>query len=291
MTFSVVAVDPGTGEVGAAVASSVLSIGRAVPWVRAGVGAVATQSFTLRRYGPRGLDRLAAGASPTEALDALLAEDDGRETRQVGIVALDGTTAGWTGSGCVPEAGMRAGDGWRVQGNMLAEPGVVDAMAEGWLASTGPLAERLVATLAAAEPAGGDLRGRQSAAVLVARGPRTDDPEQAVTVDLRVDDHTDPLRELARLLRVQRALDALAALADDAPPAALALAHDAVASVSPEPLATVHRSAAASATGEPQAAQEIWAGLARRAQWSAYVATMHAAGRFPGGRRLLDDAP
>lgn len=288
MTYSIIAVDRATGEVGAAVASSVLSIGRGVPWVRAGVGAVATQSFTWRRYGPRGLDRLQAGATPEQALEALLAEDDDRATRQLGIVSLDGATAGWTGDGCVPAVGMRSGDGWRVQGNMLVSERVVEAMAAAYEAATGPLAERLVATLAAAEPAGGDLRGRQSAALLVAAGPRTDDPEQAVTVNLRVDDSADPHGELARLVRVQIALDTLAVLPPTAPVAALVGAHEAVAEVSPERLAVVHRAVAAALDGRGTEADRLWAGLAERQLWRGYVETMYRAGRLPGGGALLE---
>ncbi len=288
MTYSIIAVDRATGEVGAAVASSVLSIGRGVPWVRAGVGAVATQSFTWRRYGPRGLDRLQAGATPEQALEALLAEDDDRATRQVGIVSLDGATAGWTGDGCVPAVGMRSGDGWRVQGNMLVSERVVEVMAAAYEAATGPLAERLVATLAAAEPAGGDLRGRQSAALLVAAGPRTDDPEQAVTVNLRVDDSADPHGELARLVRVQIALDTLAVLTPTAPVAALVGAHEAVAEVSPARLAVVHRAVAAALDGRGTEADRLWAGLAERQLWRGYVETMDRAGRLPGGGALLE---
>lgn len=288
MTYSIIAVDRATGEVGAAVASSVLSIGRGVPWVRAGVGAVATQSFTWRRYGPRGLDRLQAGATPEQALEALLAEDDDRATRQVGIVSLDGATAGWTGDGCVRAVGMRSGDGWRVQGNMLASERVVEAMAAAYEAATGPLAERLVATLAAAEPAGGDLRGRQSAALLIAAGPRTDDPEQAVTVNLRVDDSADPHGELACLVRVQIALDTLAGLTPTAPVAALVGAHEAVAEVSPARLAVVHRAVAAALDGRGTEADRLWAGLAERQLWRGYVETMDRAGRLPGGGALLE---
>lgn len=200
-TFSIVAADPSAGEVGVAVASRFFAVGTVVPHARAGVGAVATQAFANTTFGPRGLDLLARGVRPGEVLTVLLRGDDDRERRQVGVVAADGTSATYTGGGANAWAGGRSGAGYALQGNILAGEGVVAAMERSFLSSAGkPLAERLFAALAAGDAAGGDARGRQSAALIVCRegagyGGFTDR-----AVDLRVDDHPDPFGELERLL-------------------------------------------------------------------------------------------
>ncbi|MDW8060216.1 MAG: DUF1028 domain-containing protein [Thermomicrobium sp.] len=203
-TFSIVAVDRTTGELGIAVASKFLAVGAVVPWARAGAGAVATQSYANVSYGPRGLELMAAGHSAGETLARLLADDPDRELRQVGIVDARGGTATFTGSGCHAWAGGRTGPGYAVQGNILAGPDVVDAMAHAFETTSGPLAVRLLAALAAGDRAGGDRRGRQSAALLVVKerggyGGYTDR-----YIDLRVDDHTDPVAELQRLYEIWR---------------------------------------------------------------------------------------
>lgn len=200
-TFSIVAADPAAGEVGVAVASRFFAVGAVVPHARAGIGAVATQAFANTTFGPRGLDLLARGASPEEVLTILLRGDDDRERRQVGVVSVDGTSATYTGTGPNAWAGGRSGPGYAVQGNILTGEAVVAAMERAYLASAGkPLAERLFAALEAGDAAGGDARGRQSAALLVCRegagyGGFTDR-----AVDLRVDDHPDPFGEMRRLL-------------------------------------------------------------------------------------------
>jgi uncharacterized Ntn-hydrolase superfamily protein len=207
MTFSVVARDPVTGELGVAVASCVLAIGRAAPWAEAGVGAVVTQSRTRRGYGPHTLRGLAAGLDPETVLATLAARDAGAPGRQVGVVAADGRAAVHTGADCLPARGHVVGEGFTIQGTVLASEKVVHALADAYRNTAGPLAERLVAALEAGEDAGGDLRGRQSAALLVV-GPRvTAEPWDEVPVDLRVDDAADPLRELGRLLTLQRAYE------------------------------------------------------------------------------------
>lgn len=203
-TFSIVAVDLANGELGIAVASKFLAVGAVVPWARAGAGAVATQSYANVSYGPRGLDLMAAGVSAQEALEQLLADDPDRELRQVGIVDGRGGAATFTGSGCHAWAGGRTGPGYAAQGNILAGPEVVDAMAETFESTQGPLAARLLAALAAGDRAGGDRRGRQSAALLVVKerggyGGYTDR-----FIDLRVDDHVDPVGELQRLYEIWR---------------------------------------------------------------------------------------
>jgi uncharacterized Ntn-hydrolase superfamily protein len=202
-TFSIVAADPEAGEVGVAVASRFFAVGSVVPWARAGVGAVATQANANTTFGPRGLELLASGRSAQAALDALLAADEGRDRRQVGLVRADGTAATWSGPGCTAWAGGRAGPGYAVQGNILAGEAVVAALERRFLETKGrPLAERLAEALVAGDAAGGDARGRQSAAVLVAREAGGYNGFTDRAVDVRVDDHADPIVEIARLTRL-----------------------------------------------------------------------------------------
>ena len=202
MTYSIVGRDPETGELGVAVQSRAFNTGAACAWAEAGVGAVATQSFTERRYGPRGLALLAAGRGPREALDELLEADEDREVRQVAFVDTRGTTAAHTGESCIPHAGHLPAENVSVQGNMLRSAHVWPAMREAFQATTGTLAERLLAALDAAEAAGGDYRGRQAAGLVVVSGERDEQPSVDRVFDLRVDDHEEPLRELRRLHRL-----------------------------------------------------------------------------------------
>lgn len=200
-TFSIAAADPATGEVGVAVASRFFAVGTVVPWAKAGVGAVATQSSANTSFGPNGLDLLARGATAEETLGVLLRGDEGRDRRQVGIVAASGASATYTGSGCNSWAGGRRGPGYAVQGNILVGEAVVAEMEKAFLASAGkPLAERLLLALAAGDAAGGDSRGRQSAALLVCRAKGGYNGFTDRAVDVRVDDHADPFRELSRLV-------------------------------------------------------------------------------------------
>jgi uncharacterized Ntn-hydrolase superfamily protein len=202
MTYSIVARDAETGELGVAVQSRSFNTGAACAWAEAGVGAIATQSFTERRYGPRGLALLAEGRDPREALDELLAADEGREVRQVAFVDTNGATAAHTGSQCIPHAGHLTDANVSVQGNMLRTPDVWPAMREAFDGTPGTLAERLLAALDAAEAAGGDYRGRQAAGLVVVSGERDEQPSVDRVFDLRVDDHEEPLRELRRLHRL-----------------------------------------------------------------------------------------
>ncbi len=201
-TFSIVAVDPLSGQVGVAVQSKYLAVGAVVPWARAGVGAVATQALGLARYGSDILDRLAAGAGPVEGLNAALQGDSLADQRQLGVVAADGRSAQHTGSRCLDWAGGRCADGYAAQGNILAGPVVVDAMVRAFRDANGVLAERLVAALASGQAAGGDRRGQQSAAVLVEQAGYRDLSSEGIdtVVDVRVDDHPDPITELDRIL-------------------------------------------------------------------------------------------
>ncbi len=204
MTYSVVARDPSTGELGVAVQSHFLGVGAVVPWARPGVGAVTTQAMVQISYGPKMLDLLAAGSAPTEALAELVAEDGDRDIRQVAAVDNEGRVAIHTGSRCIAEAGHRAGDGWSVQANMMLRSTVPDAMAEAFEATTGDLASRLLATLDAAEAEAGDIRGRQSAAIVIVSGAQAAPPWERL-YDVRVEDHPDPLVELRRLVAMHHA--------------------------------------------------------------------------------------
>ncbi len=198
MTFSLVARQD--DQWGVAVASKFLAVGAAVPAARWGVGAIATQSFANLAYRPDGLALLDAGHSAEEALSILTDADAWRAQRQAGAVDRDGGAATFTGAECNPWAGGRTGDGWAAQGNILTGPEVVDALAEAFAAATGTLAQRLTAALLAGDRAGGDKRGRQSAALLVVSEAGGYGGGSDVLVDLRVDDHTDPVVELGRLL-------------------------------------------------------------------------------------------
>jgi len=209
-TYSIVARDPDTLELGVAVQSHWFSVGAVVPWLRPGVGAVATQSIPVPGGGPRLLEQL-EGMGARDALRLLLASDDESEVRQVGVVDARGEAAAHTGAGCIPFAGDARGDGWTCQANMMATDAVWGAMAEAYTGASGAFAERLVAALDAGEAAGGDVRGRQSAALVVAP-PEGEAHLRAV--DLRVEDHADPLGELRRLLGLHRAYE-LAGAADE----------------------------------------------------------------------------
>jgi uncharacterized Ntn-hydrolase superfamily protein len=204
-TFSIVARDPTTGELGVAVQSHYFSVGPIVPWAESGVGAVATQSLVLVDYGPRGLDLMRGGLSAQQALDSLLKADAHNEGRQVGMVDAKGTVAAYTGANCIPDAGHKTGNQYTVQANLMANPGVWPAMSEAYEKAQGDLAERMLQALEAGQKAGGDIRGKQSAAILVVRAESTGKPWKDWVYSLRVEDSIDPIKELRRLVRLQRA--------------------------------------------------------------------------------------
>ena len=210
-TYSIVARDPESGQIGVAVQSHWFSVGPIVAWARTGVGAVATQSIAEPAYGPKLLDRLARDETAQAALAALVAIDEQGAFRQVAVVDALGRVACHTGERCIAHAGDTAGDGYSAQANMMASPGVWPAMARAFESATGPLARRLMAALHAAEAAGGDVRGRQSAALLVVPG---EGAGWEMVRDLRVDDSDGPLAELDRLLDLADAYE-LAGEADD----------------------------------------------------------------------------
>jgi uncharacterized Ntn-hydrolase superfamily protein len=209
VTFSIVARDPATGELGVVVTTGYFAVGSIVPFLEPGVGAVATQSVAEAAYGYRILEGLRAGGSIDDALAAVRADDEGDFLRQVGAVDAAGNTAGFTGDRCVEAAGSRAGEGFTAQGNMVASPAVWEAAASTFASSTGPLADRLLVSLRAGFDAGGDIRGHQSAALVVVQGELAADRSEATVVDLRVDDHPSPVDELERLFGVHRAFRAL----------------------------------------------------------------------------------
>lgn len=210
-TYSIVARDAKTGEMGVAVQSHWFSVGSMVPWAEAGVGAVATQSFVDPSYGPLGLALMRAGRSAPDALAALLAGDSGRDVRQVGMVDAQGRVATHTGRMDIPAAGGQSGAGYVVQANLMEKPTVWPAMARAFESARGDLAERMLAALDAAEAEGGDIRGRQSAALVVVKGTSTGRPWADRVFELRVEDHPEPLRELRRLVGVARAYNHMTA--------------------------------------------------------------------------------
>jgi len=218
MTYSLVARDPETGDLGVAVQSHFFSVGSVVSWAEPGVGAVATQSFVDVAYGPRGLDLMRNGRSAAGALGELVDRDEGEAARQVAMIDAAGRVAVHTGQSCIAEAGHQVGVQMSAQANMMRRETVPRAMVEAYAAAEGErLAWRLLAALDAAEAEGGDVRGRQSAALVVVGGKRSDTPWRERRVELRVEDHSDPLHELRRLLRLRAAYD----LVDDAEQAAM----------------------------------------------------------------------
>ena len=221
-TYSIVARDSVTGEMGVAVQSHWFSVGTVVSWAEAGVGAVATQSLAEISYGPLGLALMRAGKTAQQALDALLLADPNSDVRQVAMVDADGSVAVHTGSRCIAEAGDRTGGQFSVQANLMENPTVPGAMALAYETASGELADRMLAALEAAQAEGGDIRGKQSAAILIVKPESSGRPYMDKAMDLRVDDHEEPIKELRRLITVHRAYEYMnagdehLALCDDA---------------------------------------------------------------------------
>ena len=204
-TYSIVARDPDTGEMGVAVQSHWFSVGSIVSWGEAGVGVVATQSFVNPAFGPNGLELLKSGMSADQVVDKLIAEDEGRDVRQLAIIDVNGKVKSYTGKNCIPGAGNIVGENYSVQANLMLNDKVPGAMSKAFEESKGPLAERLMAALFAAEQVGGDIRGKQSAAILVVKGRSTGKVWEDRLIDLRVEDDPYPLDKLDRLLKIHRA--------------------------------------------------------------------------------------
>lgn len=203
-TFSIVGFDPKTKELGIAVQSKFLGVGSVVPWAKAGVGAVATQSYANTSYGPNGLELMASGRSAQDTIDLLVAKDEGRESRQVGIVDANGNAATFTGNDCYDWAGGITGPNVAAQGNILVNKETVEMMVGNFKKSDGELSERLLSALDAGQNAGGDSRGKQSAALLVVKEQGGYGGFNDKYIDLRVDDHPEPIKELIRLHKLQQ---------------------------------------------------------------------------------------
>lgn len=203
-TFSIVARDPETGELGVAVQTHQMSVGWVVPWMKPGLGALATQASANINFGPLGLALLAEGIEPEQIIAALVASDPGADRRQVAVVDAQGRAAAHTGANCIQHASHHVGEGYSVQANMMTRPTVIPAMAEAFEAASGDLAARMMAALHAAQVEDGDIRGMQSAAIKVVSGDRST-PVWDVIYDLRVDEHATPLEELGRLVRLRHA--------------------------------------------------------------------------------------
>lgn len=219
VTYSIVARDPETGRFGIAVQSHYLGVGPVVPWLEAGVGAVATQASVNISFGPMGLELLRGGRPAAEVVAALVASDPEAQVRQVGVVDASGQAAAHTGSECIRACGHQVGDGYSVQGNLLERDTCWPAMAvayESALAEGAPFVERLLRALEAAEAEGGDVRGRQSAAIMIVAPDRQQDAWRGRLLDMRIEDHPDPVPELRRIVTMQLAYDLLDDEGDDA---------------------------------------------------------------------------
>jgi uncharacterized Ntn-hydrolase superfamily protein len=273
VTFSVLARDPATGELGVAVSSCILAVGRAVPSARPGVGVVAVQARSRRGLGGRLLAGLAEGTTPADLVRraAHAAED---ADRQIAVLDTRGRVAADTGQGALPVSGHLTGDQVSVQGNMLASAEVLPAMAQVYAATSGDLADRLLAALTAGQDAGGDLRGRQSAALLVVSGDLPDDDDDGVRTDLRVDDSADPVAQLRMLRNLQRAYDR-----SD---------YEMLAVFAPEGARDLYAALAATRRGDRSGARAALSAMRERPGWSGWLATMAGDARLAAVSRLLD---
>jgi uncharacterized Ntn-hydrolase superfamily protein len=281
MTYSVVARDPESGAFGVAVQSHYFELGSVVPWVEAGVGAVATQSFAEISYGPLGLARMRSGERADAALAALVAADAGERMRQVGMVDRDGRAAAHTGAGCVAHAGHRTGPGWTVQANMMLNETVPDAMAEAFTGTGGDFLDKLLGALDAAQAEGGDLRGQQAAALLVTDADRGNHK----VLRLQVEDHDQPLVELRRLIVLHRAYKHMSIAQDAAQSGDLDAVIPAIErayAIAPENTEVAFWHAGLlTIFGDPTGRPELDAFLAARPEWRELIRRFVAAGLIP----------
>jgi uncharacterized Ntn-hydrolase superfamily protein len=285
MTYSIIGRDPETGAIGIGVQSRWFHAGQDVAWIEPGVGAVCTQAIVEPRYGPDGLRLLRGGRSPAQALDELTAADGGRDLRQVAIADAEGRFAQHTGARCVAAAGHATGDDCCAQGNMLARDTCWDAMVGAFEAGDGDLIDRLLSALDAAERAGGDARGRQSAAIVVWT-------EEVRTVDLRVADHPEPVQELRRLVDVKRAYDRLGNATDLAQQGELVAAAaevDAAHALAPaDDQITFWRATMLAGAGRIEEAATAWEEATRaHPGWPAFLDRCIEAGMLPPETRAL----
>jgi len=294
-TFSIVARDPATGEMGVAVQSHWFSVGAHVTWAEAGVGAVATQSFVDPGYGLRGLDLMRRGVPAPEALEQLVAADARRDGRQVAMIDASGRVSAYTGKSAISAAGHRIGREFSAQANLMANDRVWPAMAEAYETAQGDLAERLLAALDAGQAAGGDIRGRQSAAILVVKGTATGRPWAGAdrVFDLRVDDNPQPIVELRRLVRLQRAYahaDHGDALMTEKRVDEALKEYEAASQLAPEivELPFWHAVTLASIGREAAAAPIFKAVFAKEPVWADLLPRLPAAGLFPDDPALIE---
>jgi uncharacterized Ntn-hydrolase superfamily protein len=293
-TFSIVARDPATGELGVAVQSHYYSVGPIVPWAAAGVGAVATQSLVLVDYGPNGLDLMRGGLTAQQALDSLVKADAHNEARQVAMVDAKGNVAAYTGKDCIPDAGHHTGAQYSVQANLMANPTVWPAMARAYEAAQGDLGERLMQALEAAQKAGGDIRGQQSAAILVVKAQTTGKPWRDWVYNLRVEDSVEPLRELRRLLRLQRAYNLNGAGDDfmaEKKPAEAMKAYEESAKLAPEVVELQFWAALTMYTNgrEAEGLKLFREVFAREKIWADLIPRLAKVGLFPNDAKKIDE--
>ena len=293
-TYSIVARDPATGEIGVAVQSHWFSVGSIVPWAEAGVGAVATQSFVEPAYGPRGLELMRRGMAAPEALKQLVAEDAQPHGRQVAMIDAAGRVSAYTGKAAIAAAGHHLGDGFSVQANMMASERIWPAMAAAYRNTKGHLADRMLAALEAAEASGGDIRGRQSAAILIVKAKSTGRPWVGAdrVFDLRVEDHASPIEELRRLMRLQRAYTHANRGDELMTEQRVELAleeYEAASRLAPEivELPFWHAVTLASIGREADAAPIFRRVFAREPVWAELLERLPAAGLFPDDRALI----
>ena len=293
-TYSIVARDAATGELGVAVQSHWFSVGSIVSWAEAGVGAVATQSFVDASYGPLGLALMRAGRSAPDALKGLVAADEGRDVRQVAMIDAQGRVDAYTGNKCIAAAGQRVGKDYSMQANLMEKSTVWDAMARAYESGTGGLAEKMLAALEAAEREGGDIRGRQSAAILIVKGKSSGRPWAGgdIVMELRIEDHPEPLAELRRLMRVHRAYEHmnagdLCAEKKDWPCAARE--YGAAEKILPEQAEVTFWHAVTMVTaGSADAAMPLFRRVfAREPKWAELVGRLPASGLLPDDAALL----
>ena len=291
-TYSIVARDPRTGDMGVAVQSHYFSVGPIVPWAEAGVGAVATQSLVLVDYGPLGLELMRRGLDARQALDSLLAADAHREGRQVAMVDARGNVAAYTGPSCIPDAGDAQGEQFSCQANLMASPKVWPAMKQAFEKAEGDLAERMLVALEAAEKAGGDIRGRQSAAMIVVKAKPSGKPWNDVLVNLRVEDHAEPLVELRRLLRLRRAYnleDQGDNFTAEKKPAEAAKAYAEAMKLAPDVVELQFWAALTMYTNgqRKEALEQFRQVFAREARWVPLIPRLAKAGLFPDDAKAI----
>lgn len=292
-TYSIVARDSATGELGVAVQSHWFSVGAHVAWAEAGVGAVATQSFTEQSYGPLGLALMKAGKPASQALAALIAADPQEAVRQVAMVDAKGRIAVHTGARCIAAAGDRAGAQYSVQANLMERDTVWQAMARAFETAKGDLAERMLAALEAAQKEGGDIRGKQSAAILIVKGESTGRPWADRVMDLRVEDHAEPVKELRRLVGLHRAYDKMdegdRELALNNLPGALAAYNDAAKQLPGNPEVKYWAAVTLITAGKEKEALAYFKEVfARDPKWVEVTRRLPASGLLPDDPALLD---